>query len=298
MNITILTPTYNRGYIINNLYESLLQQTSKNFEWLIIDDGSSDNTKEIVRKMIGENKIKISYFYQKNGGKHRALNNGISRIKTELTFIVDSDDYLTKDAIQTIEEYSKKYEKNDNIASFSFLRANNKMEINGPKYPSDEFVSDYISFRINKHNSGDKAEVYRTNCLKEFPFLEIDGENFLVESYVWAQMALKYDTVYINKIIYISEYLNDGLTKNVLRKSYESPIGMVEKSKVLCNKKANLIAKSKAIIKYIAYSNVAKFEFKKQFKEIRYKLLFFCLYPVGKIYYLYLRKLQTNNPGK
>ena len=283
MRITVLTTVYNRANTINKLYNSLIKQTASNFEWLIIDDGSNDDVKEIVNEFIRQNKIKIRYYYQENGGKHRALNKGISMINTEMTFIVDSDDFLTVDAIETITKYYERYKTKEGICGFSFLRCFENGKINGPKYDKEEFISDYIKYRLNKHNWGDKAEVYYTEILKKYPFIEIKGEKFLVESYVWAKMALDYDTVYINKVIYIGEYQQDGLTKNVAKRRYDSPIGMVEKSKVLCNKKANFIVKSKAILNYIVYSNVAKFDFKKQYNEINYKVLFILLYPFGAL---------------
>ena len=210
-------------------------------------------------------------------------------IKTEMTFIVDSDDYLSTDAIEIITKYYDKYKSKKDICGFSFLRCFEDGKINGPKYDNDEFISDYITYRLNKHNWGDKAEVYYTEILKKYPFLEVKGEKFLVESYVWVKMALDYNTVYINKAIYIGEYQQDGLTRNVVKRRYDSPIGMIEKSKVLCNKKANLTVKIKAILNYIVYSNVANISFKKQFKEINYKILFFLLYPFGLLLLLKTR---------
>lgn len=289
MKITVLTTVFNRANLIKRLYDSLIEQTANNFEWLIIDDGSTDNIKDVIDGFTKENKLTIRYFFQENGGKHRALNNGISRITSDMTFIVDSDDYLTEDAIETITEYYNKYKNRKDICGFSFLRKFENGKINGPEYDKQEFTSDYITYRLNKHNWGDKAEVYFTNILKKYPFIEIEGEKFLVESYVWVKMALDYNTVYINKAIYVGEYQEDGLTKNVLLRRYESPLGMVEDSRMQCNKKANLILKTKALLKYIAYSNIAKIPFKKQVKEINYKYLFLILYPFGILLLLKIR---------
>ncbi len=100
--LTIFTPTYNRGYIINNLYDSLCCQTCKDFVWLIVDDDSIDNTKELVERWIEENKIKIIYYKQKHGGKHRAMNFAVENSKSEFFFTVDSDDKLTNDAVEKI----------------------------------------------------------------------------------------------------------------------------------------------------------------------------------------------------
>ena len=100
--VTILTPTYNRSKFLKKLYDSLLSQTNKNFEWLIVDDGFTDNTKTIIEHFIDENLIKIKYIKKENGGKHTALNVGIKEISTKYTFIVDSDGLLVDSPIQTI----------------------------------------------------------------------------------------------------------------------------------------------------------------------------------------------------
>ena len=284
MKITVLTPVYNRKYIIDKLYNSLCNQTSKNFEWLIVDDGSSDDLEKWVNSVKKENKINIRYIYQKNGGKHRALNTGIKNIDNELTFIVDSDDYLKYNAIEIIEEYYEKYKYDNSLCGFSFLRCFPDNKINGPKFKKDEYKSDYIQCRLNENIWGDKAEVYYTKCLKEFPFLEVPGEKFLVESYVWAQLAMKYDMIHINKAIYIGNYLEDGLTSSMNIRKYENPIGYLEKSKILCNKKANLKIKCKSMILYVAYGKIAKKKFIEQYKYIHYKLLFVILYFWGCVY--------------
>ena len=108
MFLTIMTSTYNRANLLENLYSSLINQTNKDFVWLIIDDGSVDNTKEIVEKLKNENKINIEYLYKKNGGKHTALNIGFENLKTDLTVIVDSDDKITSDAVNVIYKYYQK----------------------------------------------------------------------------------------------------------------------------------------------------------------------------------------------
>lgn len=301
MTITILTPTYNRAYVLEKLYNSLTKQNKKNFEWFIVDDGSKDNTKEIVQNFISENKIKIRYLYQKNGGKHRALNNGIKNIESELTFIVDSDDFLSKDAIEKINFYYEKYKMNKKICSYSFLRGFPDGKINGPEYRQHEFIGDYIKDRLNNHNNGDKAEVYITKYLKEIPFLEIKDEKFFNEGYVWTKLALKYDTVYINEVIYYGEYLKDGLTKNMLKIRAQNPIGMIETCKVVLNnnEKANLKLKIKVIIKYIAYNKIAKKSIIEQYKNVECKGIFILNYILGCLYYFYIKiKIGESSNGK
>lgn len=288
MKVTVLTPTYNREHTLKKLYESLIGQTSKDFNWLIIDDGSTDNTKELVATFIKEDIIQIEYRYQKNGGKHRALNYGISLIDTEITFMVDSDDWIVEDAIETIINYAKKYESEKNIGVLSFLKAYPDMSINGPRYEKDEYRGNHIIERLNKKNKGDKAEVCFTNVLKKYPLPEIENEKFISEGYLWVKMALDYDTIYINKIIYIADYLQDGLTKNIYKHRISNPKGCIEVAKIACNEKASFYIKVKNMIKYVAYSMIDKRSFKKMFSDINYKFIFIISYIPGLVFKNYI----------
>lgn len=292
MKVTVLTPTYNRKYIINRLYESLKHQTFRNFEWLVIDDGSTDGTEELMQQYIDEKNFPIRYFRQKNGGKHRALNTGISMINNEITFIVDTDDYLLDTAIEEISMVYEKYKDDSTVCGYSFLRCYPELKVNGMSFNQDEYVSDYISCRLNEGIQGDKAEAYLTQCLKEFPFLEIEGEKFLFEDYVWIQMAEKYKTVHMNKPIYVGDYLEDGLTKNICKMKYENPIGMMERSLVMGSKKCNFKNRCKASIMYIAYGRIAKKNYLELYRRSKEKWLFMlCILPG----YLFKLKIRKNN---
>ena len=295
MKITILTPTFNRAYILPKLYESLLKQTENNFDWLIVDDGSTDDTKIIVKHWINEKKISIIYRYQKNGGKHKALNNGISLIKNDFTFIVDSDDALTEDAVETINSYYEKYKDYKNLCGFSFLRKFPNGKINGQAFKKNEYYSDYISCRINENITGDKAEIYKTEVLKKYPFLEVEGENFLSEDYVWIQIAEEYNMIHINKAIYVGDYLPDGLTKNIIIKKLNNSVGNYKRAKILCSKKCNLKNRTKGIMLYISYGLYSKEKVSTLFHQIEFKLLFIAFLVPAICYYiklLYISKKQ------
>lgn len=285
MELTILTPTYNRGYILNRLYESLLNQKNQNFEWLIIDDGSSDDTSRVVESFIKDEKLKIRYIKQNNGGKHRALNTGIKNIETELVFIVDSDDYLLPDAISEVLKLHQVYAKDNNVCGYSFLRCFPDLQINGSQFKSSPYLSDYVTCRMNEGIDGDKAEVYKTDILKKYPFLEVPNENFLFEDYVWIQMADSYKTVHVNIPIYVGDYLEDGLTKNIDKKKISNPIGMVERANVIGKSNANLTFKIKAMVMLIVYGLVAKLSFRKILDKSFNKLLCILLYVPSQLYF-------------
>lgn len=209
--ITVFTPTYNRGYTLDNLFNSLLVQTNKNFEWLIVDDGSTDNTENIVNGFREVSTFKIRYIKKKNGGKHTAINCGVDLADGFLFFIVDSDDQLTKDAIEKLYKWEQSLEKKKDFAGIS----GNKGDVSGNLLGST-FKGNYIDAtnieRRENNILGDKAEAYYTSVLKKFPFPEIEGENFMTEAIVWDKIAASGLKVrWFNDIIYIVEQREDGL---------------------------------------------------------------------------------------
>ena len=290
MEVTVLTPTYNRGENLRKLYQTLVDQSNKDFEWVLIDDGSEDNTEEIVKQFINENKVSIRYYKKANGGKHRALNMGIEKINTDLTFIVDSDDWIENNAIEKINYYHKKYKNENTICGYSFLRRNTKGTINGKVLKENEVIDDYINIRINrKDTNSDKAEVWKTKCLKEYPFPEFDGEKFLGEDVVWIQMSLKYKMVFLKDVISISEYLDEGLTKNRRKHNIESPNGCYYRAKIAnkaCStRKVDFIYSIKCLLQLQIYGKFAGKKLSEEYNACNSKYLFWILYPISIILY-------------
>ena len=222
--LTILTPTYNRAVYLPKLYESLRAQTNRDFLWLVVDDGSEDETKELIASY-GDGTIRIRYIEQKNGGKHTALNRGIHEIETELTFIVDSDDYLPENAVETILRYHEKYKTTPNLCGYSFLRCHGDGRVNTAYFPAEELIGTYAGVRINGGIGGDKAEVFYTQLLKQYPFPTFPGEKFLPEDVVWMQISGPYEMVHINENVYFCDYLEGGLTNSGKRMKIHSQIG-------------------------------------------------------------------------
>ena len=225
--ISVFTPTYNRGYIIDKLYHSLLEQTDKDFEWIVIDDGSKDETEEYF-KTIMKNDNPFPIYYQKvsNGGKHRAINKGVSLAKGEMFFIVDSDDYLLPFAIERIKQWLETLDESKKWAGISGLRGHAQNQVIGGSN-SENYIDAKNIERAKYNLLGDKAEIYFTSVLRQYPFPEIEGENFITEEVVWNKIAV--DDYYIrwfNEIIYICNYLEDGLTKNST-KAQDNPKGML-----------------------------------------------------------------------
>lgn len=214
--ITIFTPTYNRKDLIERLYQSLLSQTQKNFEWLVVDDGSTDNTEKYFSEILSKpQSFPIRYIKQENGGKHRAINNGVKRASGKLFFIVDSDDYLTEKAVEKINQWAATLDNSHKWAGIAGLRGLSRNRILGQHNSTSKFIDAKNSERRKYYLLGDKAEVYFTDILKQYPFPEISGENFISEEIVWNAIARDgYYIRWFNEIIYICSYLEGGLTKD------------------------------------------------------------------------------------
>lgn len=216
MKISVLTPTYNRGYCLRRLFESLLNQTHCDFEWIIVDDGSTDETTELVKEFQSHNvTFPIKYKKTENGGKHRAINRGMELVDGDMILFMDSDDWLREDALEWIArvEAGIPEEIKDKFAGLQGLCVHRDGTIVGKTFSGDDYV-DCTAINRGKYNIyGDKAEVYYTKIIEKYPFPEIEGEKFLTECLVWNKIANDGFLIrYFNEGIYYCEYLDDGLT--------------------------------------------------------------------------------------
>lgn len=287
--LTIITPTYNRGYIINKAFESLQKQSDTNFIWMIVDDGSTDNTESLVNNFILKSSFQIVYIKQNNGGKHRALNTGIKQITTELTLILDSDDYLLPKAVEIVHLYWREVRENKDVAYMSFLRAYPDGQIIGDNYPEESMISNHIIMCINGKVRGDKSEVYRTRVLKENLFPEIDGEKFLSEGVVWNKIGKQYKAYYRNLPIYVTEYLEDGLTKSSMKLRLANPIGAMMFANECISYEYTFMNQVKYAILYdLFYISAYRLKTLSQC-ETKFDLLRLVVFPISLVYYIKLK---------
>lgn len=294
MFLTILTPTYNRGVLIKNLYNSLLRQKNHKFQWLIIDDGSSDNTKEVIENFDNYN-FRIDYYYKDNGGKHTALNYSHQYIEGDWIFVVDSDDILTENAIDLVYEYIGKYANRKDIGAFAFLKSDYTGKILAPQLYKNDYISNVIDYRINSNVKGDQAEVYRTKIFKRFKFPVFEGEKFLGEDYLHINAAYISNTVYINKVIYLCEYMDGGLTKSGRQMRIQNPLGGMVHGSLYFSKRFKLKYRVKGMMLYICYGLFAKKTIKKLYQDVKYIKLFIVICPLGiLLYYFWKIKYSTN----
>lgn len=289
--LTILTPSYNRGHCLPRLYESLKKQTNRQFKWLLVDDGSEDDTEGLVKGWQKEAQMELCYLKKENGGKHTALNLGIAAINTELTFIVDSDDWLPECAVETILQYHERFKETKGICGYSFLRFYPDGTVNEAFFPENEKVDTYVNTRINGNIGGDKAEVFFTEILKKYPFPVFGGEKFLPEDLVWVKMSGPYKMVHINECVYISEYLEGGLTRSGRRMKLHSPRGMMARSWVyLEDPTVNFRTKLKMALLFQVYQQAAgNISLTKEEKDRKHWLLAMCKLP-GMVLYRNWRK--------
>jgi glycosyltransferase involved in cell wall biosynthesis len=221
--ITVFTPTYNRANTLNLGYENLKRQTNNSFIWLIIDDGSTDNTEELVNNWILENLIEIRYYKQQNGGKQRAHNKGVELCDTELFICVDSDDYLTEDAIESFLTAWDNIEKKRRVSGIVALKGKNAGTALGTHMPQGVQASTLQDLYNIYGFRGDTALLFCTDILKKFPYFVAEGEKFIGEGYVYLQIDQHYSLYILDKILCICEYHADGYTANVRKLTKNNP---------------------------------------------------------------------------
>lgn len=283
--LTVVTPTYNRCDHLRKLYKSLENQICKDFKWLIVDDGSVDETKSFIKEIKHDSSFPIGYIYKTNGGKHTALNLAIDNVNTELFFIVDSDDVLTPDAIQTICTDWEKY-RSYSLCGISYLRGYDDAHAIGDLFPKNYLIDSFTDVRVRHHIIGDKAEVWVTQYLKQFRFPVFEGERFLVESWMWLQVSDLADMLFVNKVIYITEYLQCGLTQSGRKLRIKNPRGGMTFNLLLMDKKYPMKDRIKSALLYTCYSFFSCQPLRKTLNNGNLALTVVCLLP-GYILYRY-----------
>ena len=287
--LSIITPVYNREKLLKKSYQSLVAQTNYDFEWIIIDDGSTDNSFEVAQSFKADFSIKV--ITKENGGKHTALNASHQYIEGKYVLILDSDDYLVPTAVATVINDWSKYEEQDEVAMVVFLRGSDEDHPLCMAYPCDEGKQvDIIRYNRKTIISSDACEVIRTELFKKYPFPVFEGEMFIAEGALWSRVGFTHKCVYINKVIYICKYLEGGLTKSGKPMRIHNPNGGMYTSNLGMNKKNFLKSRIKNGLLYNCYSFFAKQSFKETFHQSDSRLLMFLCRPFGFALYLLWKK--------
>lgn len=257
MKISILTATYNRANLLDKLYTSILINSNNSnnceVEWLVMDDGSTDNTRRIVEEYEKENIINVKYFYQENQGKMVAINNLVEKATGDFIIECDSDDFLTKDAFSTISTALEKCNNLQDTYAFVFLKHTKTGENMGNNFIEDNFRSTMFDLYFKKGITGEKALVYNAKIRKKFEYELENNEKFITEARLHHKMDLQYQVVCFNKPIMICEYQKEGYTKNISELFKKYPYGYFQYFKEIFNQNLHGVTFKKRLYIYKHY---------------------------------------------
>ena len=251
MIVSVFTPLYNRAHLLSRIFISLCNQINKDFEWIIVDDGSNDKSEEVIDKLSTINhEFQIRFIYQENGGKHRAINRGVREAKGELFLILDSDDSLPPTSINTISRYYSSIKDDVAFGGVAGFMAHHDGTIIGHCSTKGVVDANCLDYRYQYGATGDMCEVFKTSVLKEFPFPEIEGEKFVPEVLVWNRIAQKYKLRWFQEVIYFRDYLEGGLTDKIVKIRMKSPIASTTCYQELCAYEVPTTVKIRSAINY------------------------------------------------
>ena len=278
---SIITPTFNRSKYLPNIYECLTKQGDIDFEWIIIDDGSTDNTNEVVSSF--DNSFTIKYVYKENEGKPSAMNIGFQMADSYITLsALDSEDILCPNVLGTVWKYfnAETGKFIQNCVCISGLCQYENGNILGMRFPNDEFVSDYIHYIKNKKITGDKCEFFLTEIIKMYPYPIFMNEKNIAPSYLHIRIAWKHKTLYVNEVFQTKQFLKNGLsTQNYwIKYPFSSELYYNDTS----IPPLSLSLQIKHSGEYIFYAKMNKKEF--IYKDAKNKFIF----PLGMLSYFIL----------
>lgn len=223
--LTVFTPAYNRAHTLVRTYASLCRQTCMDFEWLIIDDGSRDNTSELVKGWMAEGIISIRYIYQENQGMHGAHNTAYRNIHTELNTCIDSDDYMPDNAVERIIDFWQK-NKADKYAGIIGLDVDEAGNVIGKGFPVGLKETTLRGYYEDLNGAGDKKQVYRTDVVLKYPEFPIfEGEKYVGLTYKYHCIDEDYKLLVLNEPLAVVEYQNDGSTRGMWKQYWNNPKG-------------------------------------------------------------------------
>lgn len=285
--LTVFTPAYNRAHTLPRTYESLCRQDCKDFIWLIIDDGSTDNTSELVKEwMSKDNGFEIRYIYKENGGMHTAHNVAYEHIDTELNTCIDSDDKLAEGAVgKIVRKWSEV--KNSGVAGIVALDADFDNHVLGKKF-DDGLVRTTLHGYYRNGGSGDKKLIYRTDIVNAFPpYPVFEGEKFVALSYKYRLIDEKYELAVMNEIVCNVEYQPDGSSNSIIKQIYNNPQGYVFWRKYKMEHADSVKQLFSDCVHYVSSSLIGKN--KHIIKDSPKKVMTVCAFPFGIVLSKYIR---------
>ncbi len=283
MLLTIFTPTYNRHNTLPRLYNSLCQQDCQDFEWLVVDDGSTDGTENLISEYREKSSFPIIYIKQTNGGKHTAHNTALKYAKGEYFFTVDSDDWLIENSISKINQiiHCENQVKSSFVAGLLALKSYENREIIGKRFSADNFTASLYELE-HTGNNGERTVIIKTVIARQYPFPIIDGERFVTESVIYDRIAQTYKFFVSNEVLTVCEYQPNGLSSNPKQLMCYNPGGYV----IYFVQRADSTDSLTELIKYLIQVNAFNIIYKGSTKlpsVTKHKILYWITKPLGWI---------------
>lgn len=286
--VSVVTPVYNRAKLLKLCWESLAAQTDKNFEWIVVDDGSTDGSAETIKKL-PDTGFPVILVEKENGGKHTALNASHPYVSGQYVLILDSDDRLVETAIEQIREGWEKFCQREEIGIVTFLKGRT---VDDPSCKAEDegIPVDIMRYQRTCFHSSDCCEVIRSELFLKYPFPVFEGERFVSEGPLWNRVSFTHKCVYINRVIYLAEYLEGGLTRSGRALRIRNPKGGMFMANLNMNRKNFLKRRIKYGLLYTAYGFFAKAGIQEMIRQNDSKLLTVLCLPGGWLLYRYWKR--------
>lgn len=288
MFLTVFTPTYNRANTLRRTFESLIKQNFRDFEWLIIDDGSTDETASIAMTFKEEANFLVRYYHQEHGGKHRAYNKALELAAGNYFFTVDSDDWLTVNSLEDIAHNLSVNKGLDSVCGLMALKQNANGRIYGSRFPESPMITKWLQLEKLKCN-GERSLVFKTKIARQYPFPIIPGETFVTENVVYEKIGRDWSFLATNNSLTVCEYQSDGLTENIYKLMLDNPVGFMIYHAQRVDQASDIITAIKHTLRYHAFRVIANDSNTKSHSYSgRFQFMVNLLAPLGflgKIYY-------------
>jgi len=296
---TVFTPTYNRKETLHRTYNSLMSQSCKDFEWVIVDDGSTDGTETLVGNWQKESWFPIRYFYQANGGKHRAFNRGVREAQGYQFLCLDSDDSCTPEALETFRKCWEAIpiKERSEFSGVTVHSMDCSGKLIGSRFPENCMDMKPAEMSARYGTKGEKWGFHRTEVLKQFPFPEIDGETFVSEGLVWNRIGSRYRMRYVNRALRIYWHSPGGLAILSRKNRVANPKGARLYYKEALRLPLNKIDRAKNLLNYIAFSLHARTSLSQLIYESGSPCLTRAALPAGYLLYRHGLKTYRGNAG-
>lgn len=292
--LTVFTPTYNRAHTLGRTYESLCRQTLQDFEWLVIDDGSTDGTRALVESWQHEARIPIRYIYKENGGLYTGYNTAYANINTELNVCIDSDDFMPDDAVEIIVS-EWRHRGSNQYAGLLGLDFELNGEPIGGYFPEGMTEAWVYDFRLHKTHMGDCKPVFRSELTRQFsPMQGFQGEKNFNPHYIAMAIEDEYPMLIVNKnLCYVEYQANDSMSAGIYNQYFNSPRSFSQTRRREVSLKHNTLKnRIRVSIHYVATSIIAhEWNYITTYPE---KWLAVLCTPPGILLYLYLKHKRKN----